>query len=741
MALTTDDVSSQLANKFTSSSFDPEKYGKDLAAECDTDAQLQEHRKRIQALSEETAVSLKKNVYKNYIQFIETSKEISYLEAEMYQLGHLLAEQKAILTSQQDMSLFGAQDSNSMIKPSKKDEKGSSSIESVEGLSSVLDVNDIVCVFEGDLMEMEPATFLPKMKVHAFLLHDSMVVASIIQNRRGPVRYKFLCLFELENVAVVNMASSEGLKYSFKVLLFPETHVYQADNKQLKNEWLDKIEECKTNFKLKLEQEVTQGESEESSEGTISSSTTSTNPFVAGNNPFLDSNPFANDNDDDNKDYDDKNPFKEKKSTNPFDEDEGPLASSSPESVVCNSRKVGKAWLRDLPEDLDMFIAQRDFERAMELIDRTNQYLKENSSSKAAKEIRVRLDRRVKKLVEVLIEELDCSRSFLLHVGPRATRRAVSLLVRLGRASEACDLFLRNRSEAIKYSLRQLKIEGATALYIAKLSSAFFSSIIETGKEFDQVFASNRGFSSAFVVWANSELKHFVTRFSCQVFRGEMSLAAVGVCVSMAKQQCEKLHEIGLDLTFSMQEMLERDIVTALLDTRDQMIKFARHKAKEGNWSPIDFEGQRDQLTTLCGEMESCGVDDFHNYCVGGSKVELSNSTVTFTKGVLGYLADGLNVNTPQLQQTFVNCIADLFENQVVLFEGILKSGRYSNQQDFILKNASFVLETILPLVKRRLKVGGSQNRFLKIQHELKRLQAISPSTDPSEAEGQAATS
>ena len=49
---------------------------------------------------------------------------------------------------------------------------------------------------------------------------------------------------------------------------------------------------------------------------------------------------------------------------------------------------------------------------------------------------RVRLDRRVKRLVEVLVEELDCSRSFLLHVGPRATRRAVSLLVRLGRASE-----------------------------------------------------------------------------------------------------------------------------------------------------------------------------------------------------------------------------------------------------------------------------------------------------------------
>jgi len=39
--------------------------------------------------------------------------------------------------------------------------------------------------------------------------------------------------------------------------------------------------------------------------------------------------------------------------------------------VLFHYFQLGKAWLRDLPEDLDMFIAQRDFERAMELIDRS----------------------------------------------------------------------------------------------------------------------------------------------------------------------------------------------------------------------------------------------------------------------------------------------------------------------------------------------------------------------------------
>lgn len=109
-----------------------------------------------------------------------------------------------------------------------------------------------------------------------------------------------------------------------------------------------------------------------------------------------------------------------------------------------------------------------------------------------------------------------------------------------------------------------------------------------------------------------------------------------------------------MDLTFSMQQMLLRDIAEALLDTRDQMVKFARHRAKvhvfcyycnayflfnviairsynscrkcayciilalqEANWTPMDFGGQLDQLNTLCGEMESCGIEDFQTFIVG----------------------------------------------------------------------------------------------------------------------------
>lgn len=36
-------------------------------------------------------------------------------------------------------------------------------------------------------------------------------------------------------------------------------------------------------------------------------------------------------------------------------------------------------------------------------------------------------------------------------------------------------------------------------------------------------------------------------------------------------------------------------------------------------------------------------------HMLGGNKVELSSATVAFTKGVLGFVADGLGVNTPQV--------------------------------------------------------------------------------------------
>lgn len=46
-----------------------------------------------------------------------------------------------------------------------------------------MELSDIHCIYEGDLVEVDPNTYVPQQKMHAFLLHDSMVIASYIPNR------------------------------------------------------------------------------------------------------------------------------------------------------------------------------------------------------------------------------------------------------------------------------------------------------------------------------------------------------------------------------------------------------------------------------------------------------------------------------------------------------------------------------------------------------------------------------
>lgn len=60
---------------------------------------MRQQRASIQELADLTSAQLKRNVYQNYMLFIDTAKEISHLESEMYQLSQLLSEQRSLLNT------------------------------------------------------------------------------------------------------------------------------------------------------------------------------------------------------------------------------------------------------------------------------------------------------------------------------------------------------------------------------------------------------------------------------------------------------------------------------------------------------------------------------------------------------------------------------------------------------------------------------------------------------------------
>ncbi|CAG2067708.1 unnamed protein product, partial [Timema podura] len=98
-------------------------------------------------------------------------------------------------------------------------------------------------------------------------------------------------------------------------------------------------------------------------------------------------------------------------------------------------------WLLEVPEDLDVCIAQRHFEEAYNLLERAQDYLNkgsDNNKDPVLTDIRRKVDARAKALTEVLMKELEVSPDKSLQGGLRAARRAVRLLNQLGRATQVC---------------------------------------------------------------------------------------------------------------------------------------------------------------------------------------------------------------------------------------------------------------------------------------------------------------
>uniref|UniRef100_A0A670I8Q0 Exocyst complex component 8 n=1 Tax=Podarcis muralis TaxID=64176 RepID=A0A670I8Q0_PODMU len=674
---------SRLRRQLESGSYAAEEYVKQLSQQSDGDRDLQEHRQRIQALSEETAQSLKRNVYQNYRQFIETAREISYLESEMYQLSHILTEQKGIMEAvtqallqqasaadRDDPALGGARraaadpHTNPFLALSAKDNAASDEgrqrtlttlLEKVEGCRDLLPESPgKYLVYNGDLVEYDADHMVQVQRVHAFLMNDCLLVAAWLPNRRGAYRYD--ALYPLDGLAVVNVKDNPPMKDMFKLLMFPESRIFQAENAKIKKEWLEVLEETKRNRvlseKRRLEQEA---------------------PVRAP-------------------------PPSPPEATNPFEEEDEEEAT--PEEEVVD---LSLEWIQELPEDLDVCIAQRDFEGAVDLLDKLNEYLGDKPVTQPVRELRTKVDERVRQLTDVLVFELSPDRS--LRGGPRATRRAVSQLIRLGQSTKACELFLRNREAAVHTAIRQLRIEGATLLYIHKLCHVFFTSLLETAREFETDFAGNSGCYSAFVVWARSAMRMFVDAFSKQVFDSKESLSTAAECVKVAKEHCKQLSEIGLDLTFIIHTLLVKDIKGALQSYKDIIMEATKHRNSEEMWRRMNLMTP-EALGKLREEMKSCGVTNFDQYTGDDCWVNLSYTVVAFTKQTMTFLEEALKLYFPELHMVLLESLVEIILVAIQHVDYSLRCEQDPEKKAFIRQNASFLHEIVLPVVEKRFEEG-----------------------------------
>jgi hypothetical protein len=717
--------------KMSSQSFDSQQFIKELTSKASVsiDALLMA-RKNVQSLADDTNSQLKKNVYKNYSLFIETAKEISYLKSEMFQLSHLLTDQQNLMSSLLDLSIGGhrpgltaSEKKEAMDKVKEEKEKVvqssvslskelSSLLDKIEGSAGILETrNRCSVLYSGELMELDINDYKAIQPIFAILLNDGLIVSTIIPPNasRNQKKYKFQAIYELDNIAVINV-KDPNFETAFKILMFPTTKVFRAESKQTKNQWLDAFESAKKQRRASLTLQ------RRDSFMFMSNMSIDSNQNTSGGKTPMSPNdrPYSS-------------------ILNPFEEAE------LLEEVSESDAEMVPLWLTELPEDLDVCIAQRNFEDAVKLVLKVNEHFAlypKCCDNIMQTDLKLRIEHRIKELIEALTNDLKIAPDRSLQTGPRSSRLAVGLLLKLGKSSLATRLFLNQRSTLLKFCLKQQKIEGATLQYIKRMSSVFFNNVIETSKEFQKAFEvsvhSNGSLVSTppssllsdnmsanseklsptsspsiapaiacLVSWARNQLNHFIGLFSRHVFTTQVSPSVAAECVALIRYQCSKMKTaIGVDFLFYLDRQLKTDVERIINEIRDKLLEAIKLRAAEDKWQSQNF-GNKMKVSKFIEDMKENGISSIDSYIFDECRVGLTSNSTTFAKSFLNTIRDLLKLSTSVTNKFVIDSLVITFKAQMKHIATSLKSEQFRNDHKFIEKNATFLLDIVLTLSEK----------------------------------------
>ncbi|XP_020280236.1 exocyst complex component 8 [Pseudomyrmex gracilis] len=656
-----------LAKVFAAEDFNPEKFVKELSAQCVGADDLRQQRAKIQELANNTSAQLKRNVYQNYMQFIETAKEISHLESEMYQLSQLLSEQRALLSTLGSTRTAGvvfedlseSQQENSANSTSKEEEQKQKLIElieNVEGALSLAEVPGRVCLHEGSLLELDPIDGTPLKRIHAYLFNDILMIASWLANggRRGPPRYKMQAVYNLESLAIVNVRDHGTVKLAFKLLAFSDTRVFQCTTATSKKEWLDKCEQAK---RAKLAEENSVNNAQENNKHPKE------NKVEPSRSMSLDSNTLGMDDDDDSEYHE-----------------------PPPE------------WVLEVAEDLDSCIAQRHFEEAYSLLEKAKIYLKDATPTPLLTDIQTKVNERSRSLINVLTKELEVSveAKSLLGGGLRRPRRAVKLLIQLNRSTQACYLYLRLCSAVLKARLKRIKEEGATEeIYVKQLSAITFSNIAEIMKEFLKIFPQSTNCTSGLIVWCSYEVKDLTSRLLKCLFEPELPLSTVVECIVAVRSHCSQLTQLGMDIRYQLDGQLRSALSKTIENAGEKCITLAKRHIAEDTWRPTNLETSQN-LEKLLSELDDFGVHVPSSYVTNDCWVQLTYNTLTFSKMYVRLLEDCLSIVTPELMSVIDKVLVSVMRVEVQHLIISLTDPKLKQERKLVQNNAAYVRDVVI---------------------------------------------
>ncbi|KAI9227877.1 MAG: Cullin repeat-like-containing domain protein [Piptocephalis tieghemiana] len=216
-------------------------------------------------------------------------------------------------------------------------------------------------------------------------------------------------------------------------------------------------------------------------------------------------------------------------------------------------------WLADITDELDVYIAHREFDDAVECI--------ENART-ALRSIKVRSNQ-VLRLEHNLEEQTSRLGTIITRdfKNPIITKtqliQNIRWLLRLKLNEQARESFLSARSHIIRQRVSQLAYDADAMQYVRELSMVSFTLIRNTSEWYNTTF-KDATLSSAFMKWVKGEIEQFAEAFRRKVFFEQQRFQLIAGALQCVMGQCKILREGGLQLDFLVESMFEKNILDAI---------------------------------------------------------------------------------------------------------------------------------------------------------------------------------
>ncbi|ORX39188.1 hypothetical protein BD324DRAFT_618768 [Kockovaella imperatae] len=470
----------------------------------------------LQRYKQGTAKELQINVFKNYAEFVNMSKEIATLENDMLELKELLGQWKDLpqLMGMED-SLAPTLDKDGKVQRRRTQRNSIADLQqmykaqlsnlwsTVEGSQKYLPlVPGRHLVFEThQFVELNPATYKAKQSVSLFLLNDLLLIAGRRRSKTGEgARGRMVAekCWVLADLVVVDVKDSGDLTNALKIRRGKESSVYRTAKMEDKKALLSAFRQVSQELSEKKRKE---SEKEQQKRKSMWQETPAS-PSLLGSRP------------------------------------------SSMIMTMADSKDM--RWIEDFGDELTMAIATRDWEEAVQQVEKGNGLLEVAAPNEVAKEmLSSRLDHLTSRLSSQMLHQLAS-----LEIRKSGAVRLIGLLARIGSAEEAKDTFLKARHQVMMKHIRDIRSEGDISIYINELAIVCFTVIRHTGDWFMTAF-HEQALASAFVTWAKEQIGTFVDLFRRQVYIPTVDAKTADECLKVTATTNRKLlRDVGLDFTF-----------------------------------------------------------------------------------------------------------------------------------------------------------------------------------------------